>query len=145
MNNLPCNCTTSPFTDPNYGHIVTRDICIVQNNKLGKLLCKGPRYRELVFVNFSICKTEKIPSDWCNKKGLPVKCFKQLWKKSTKKLKNLNKFKFRKVKQVLKDPEVISYLNISEQGFSKQPYGVGSVCKSLLEVKDESVFKNSFL
>ena len=23
MNNLPCNCTTSSFTDPNHGHIVT--------------------------------------------------------------------------------------------------------------------------
>ena len=26
MNNLPCNCTISPFTDPNHGHIVTGDI-----------------------------------------------------------------------------------------------------------------------
>ena len=26
INNLPCNCTTSPFTDPNHGHIVTEDI-----------------------------------------------------------------------------------------------------------------------
>ena len=44
MNNLPCNCTILPFTDPNHGHIVTGDIRIVQNNKLRKLLCKGPRY-----------------------------------------------------------------------------------------------------
>ena len=29
MNNLPCNCTTSPFTDPNHDHIVTRCIRIV--------------------------------------------------------------------------------------------------------------------
>ena len=34
MNNLPCNCTTSSFTNPNHGHIVTGDICIVQNNKI---------------------------------------------------------------------------------------------------------------
>ena len=27
---LPCNCKTSPFTDPIHGHIVTGDICIVQ-------------------------------------------------------------------------------------------------------------------
>ena len=27
-NNLSCNCTTSPFTDPNHGHIVTGDKCI---------------------------------------------------------------------------------------------------------------------
>ena len=41
MNNLPCNCRTSPFTDPNHGHIVTIDIRIVESNKLRKLLYKG--------------------------------------------------------------------------------------------------------
>ena len=55
--NLSCNCTTSPFLDPNHGHIVTGDIHIVQNNKLGKLLCKGPKYREPGSINFSNCKT----------------------------------------------------------------------------------------
>ena len=38
MKNLPCNCTTSPLTDRNHGHIVTGDIRILQNNKLRKLL-----------------------------------------------------------------------------------------------------------
>ena len=58
MKNLPCNCTTS-------------------------LLCKGPKYREPVSINFSKCKTEtknslaKFSSDWCNKKGVHVKCFTQ--------------------------------------------------------------------
>ena len=58
LNNLPCSCTTSPFTDPNHGHIVTEDIHIVQNNKLRKLLCKVIKYRETVSVNFSDCNTE---------------------------------------------------------------------------------------
>ena len=48
MNSLPCNYVTSPYTDPNHGHIVTGDIRIVQNNKLRKLLCKGAKYRESV-------------------------------------------------------------------------------------------------
>ena len=52
INNLPCNCTISPFADPNHGHIVTGDIRIVQNNKLRKLLCKGLKYREPVSVSF---------------------------------------------------------------------------------------------
>ena len=51
MSNLPCNCTTSPFTDPKHGHFVTGDIRIVQNNKLRKLLYKGPKYREPVSIN----------------------------------------------------------------------------------------------
>ena len=42
MNNLPCQCTKSPFRDPNHGHIVTGDLRIVQNNKSRKL-CKGPK------------------------------------------------------------------------------------------------------
>ena len=101
MINLPCNCTTSPFTDPNHGHIVSGDIHIVQNNKLRKLLCKGPKYREPVSINLSNCKTEiknsltKFSSDWCNKKGVPVKCFTQwislVMEKVNNKLKNLKK------------------------------------------------------
>ena len=58
MNNLSCNCKTSPFTDANNGYIITGDIPIVQNNKLMKLLFKGSKYREPVFINFSNCKTE---------------------------------------------------------------------------------------
>ena len=58
MNNFPYNCTTSPFTDPNHGHIVTGDICIVQN-ELKNLLCKGSKYREPVSINFSYFRTNK--------------------------------------------------------------------------------------
>ena len=126
MNNLPCNCTTSPFPDPNHGHIVSGDIRIVQNNKLRKLLCKGPKYREPVSINLSNCKTEiknsltKFSSDWCNKKGVPVKCFTHwisiVMEKVNNKIKKLkSKIKFSKVKQVLRDPEVISYLNVLQE------------------------------
>ena len=82
--NLPCNCTTLPFTNPNHWHIVTGDINIVQNNKLRKQLCKGPKYREPVSISFPNCKTKiknsltKFSSGWCNKIGVPVKCF-TLW------------------------------------------------------------------
>ena len=81
MNNLPCSCTTSPFTDLKHGHFVTGDIPVVQNTKLRKLLCKGPKYRKPASTNFSKCKTEiknsltKFSSNWCNRKGVPVKFF----------------------------------------------------------------------
>ena len=99
MNNLPCHCTTSRFTDPNHGHIVTGDTRIAQNNKLRKLLCKGPKYREPISINFLNCKAEiknsltRFCFDWCNKKGVPVKCFTQ-WisiviEKVNKKIKSL--------------------------------------------------------
>ena len=73
----------SPLTDPNHGRIESGDIRIVQNNKLRNLLRKGPKYREPVSINLSNCKTEiknsltKFSSDWCNKKGAPVKSFTQ--------------------------------------------------------------------
>ena len=81
MNNVSCNCKTSPFTNLNHGHIVTGDTRIVQNNRLRKLQCKGPKYREPVSINFSNCKTEikisvtKFSSDSCNKKGIRCQMF----------------------------------------------------------------------
>ena len=132
MNNLPCNCTTSPFTDPNHGHTVTGNICLVENNKLRKLLCKGPKYREPASIKFLNCKTEiknsltKFSSNWCYKKGVPVKSFTQwislVMEKVNKKIKELkNKFKFSKVKQVLKDPKVTSYVNILQEQYVMCP------------------------
>ena len=140
MNNLPCNCT-----DGNYVHIVSGDILTVQNNKLRKLLCKGPKYREPASINFSNCKTEiknsltKFSSDWCNKKGVPVKCFTQwiniVMEKVNKKIEELkNKFKFSRVKQVLRDPGVVSYLKISQEQYSMYPIdkaanNIAFICK----------------
>ena len=121
MKNLPCNCT-SQITNPKHGHIVTGDICMVQKNKLRKLLCKGPKYRETVSINFLNCKTEiinnltKFSPDWCNKKEVPVKCFTQWISLAMKKVKELKNLKTNlnlvKLKQMLKHSKLISYLNI---------------------------------
>ena len=145
MNKLPGNCTTSPFIDASHEHIVSGDICIAQNNKLRKLLCKGPKYREAVSINFSNCKTEiknsltKFSSDWCDKKGVPVKCFTQwisiVLEKVDKKIEELkNKFKFSRIKQVLRDPEVVSYLNILQEQYvmcplDKAASNIAFICK----------------
>ena len=53
MNNLNCNCTTSPFTDPNHGHIVTGVIRILQNIKLRKTTMQRFQIQTTNF--FSIC------------------------------------------------------------------------------------------
>ena len=39
---LPCHCENSPFTDPEHAPILTEDLQIVCNNKLRKLITKGP-------------------------------------------------------------------------------------------------------
>ena len=90
------------------------------------MLCKGLKYREPASINFWNCKPDvknilaKLSSDWCNKKGVPVKCFTQqislVMENFNKRIKELqNKFKFSKVKQLLKDPKVISCLNILQE------------------------------
>ena len=44
-NIYPCNCENSPFKDRYHGHIITGDLRIIENNKLRKIICKGPKYR----------------------------------------------------------------------------------------------------
>ena len=63
---------------------VTGDLHIVQNNKLEKLQCKGPKYREPVSINSSNCKNDiknsltKIFSNSGNKKGVMKNVYKKL-------------------------------------------------------------------
>ena len=145
MNNLPCNCTTSPFADSNHGHIVAGDKPIFQNIKLRKLICKGPKYREPVFVNFSNCETKiknsliNFSLDWCNKMEGPVKWF-TVWislvmEKVNKSIEELKgNFKFSKVKQVSKDTKVISYLKILQEQYvmcpiDKAANNIAFICK----------------
>ena len=54
--------------------------------------------------------------------GVPVRCFIQwiniVMEKVNKKIEELkNKFKFSRVKQVLRDPEMVSYLNILQEQY----------------------------
>ena len=56
-NSFECNCKESEFCDPHHGHIVTGDLRIVSDDKLRKLLSKGPNYRENVTINYKKCKT----------------------------------------------------------------------------------------
>ena len=58
VNNLPtCDCSSSTFKDPVHNHIVTGDLRIINNNKLRKLLSKGPNFRENKFINYDRCLT----------------------------------------------------------------------------------------
>ena len=57
VNNLPsCDCQNSNFCDPHHKHIVSGDLRIVSNEKLRKLLSKGPNYREPKTLNYRKCK-----------------------------------------------------------------------------------------
>ena len=51
--NFPaCNCDSSPFVDPNHGHIVTNNLGVIDCKELRSLLMKGPKYREPQNVNW---------------------------------------------------------------------------------------------
>ena len=56
-NSLPCPCANSPFLDKDHGHVLTGNLRIVNNNKLRKILSKGPKFRETRELNF--CKARE--------------------------------------------------------------------------------------
>ena len=81
LNSLPCDCQNSPFKDSHHGHIITGDLRIVSNNKLRKILCKGPKFRENTHVDFNKAKKDitngidNCIASWCKKKDLPEEAF----------------------------------------------------------------------
>ena len=59
---LPCTCEHSPFTDNHHGHIITGDLDIVADEKLRKLLSKGPKYRESENICWNKVRTSLLSS-----------------------------------------------------------------------------------
>ena len=53
-NSIPCHCSEYDvsFVDHTYKHVLTGDLSLVKNNKLKKLLSKGPKYREPVEIDW---------------------------------------------------------------------------------------------
>ena len=56
-NIIPCNCENSPYKDSEHGHIITGDLRIIRNNKLRKLITKGPKYREPTNISWDKAKS----------------------------------------------------------------------------------------
>ena len=85
ISSLPCDCQGSQYIDKDHGHILTGDLRIIQNNKLRKILCKGPKYRENKHIDFQEANDSIINginnciTSWCNKKGIPPEYFSE-WK-----------------------------------------------------------------
>ena len=122
VNNLPtCDCSSSTFKDPVHNHIVTGDLRIINNNKLRKLLSKGPNFRENKFINYDRCLTsvetalDTLIENLIAKYNLTEESF-QAWKNEiiSNVRRKVNHLKFWKVSQpvkpVLKDPDVKEYL-----------------------------------
>ena len=101
-----------------------------------------------VFVCVCVCRYEtnceteiknsltNFSSDWCNEKGVPVKCFTSIgMEKFIKKIKKLkSKFRFSKVKQVVMGPQMISYLKVLQEEYVMCPMdeaanNIAFICK----------------
>ena len=58
IKSVPCHCNKydKSFIEPNAKHILTGDLNIIKNNKLRKLLSKGPKYREPEKIDWNMAK-----------------------------------------------------------------------------------------
>ena len=80
-----CDCSNSPFTDPNHGHIVTGNLNVIANQKLRGLLSKGPSYREANKIDWGkvfLCIKRGIvdcAKSWCVKQKMDI-CVLAEWK-----------------------------------------------------------------
>jgi hypothetical protein len=142
---FPCNCHSSKFKNGDHNHIISGDIRIIPNNKLRKLISKGPKYREALKINWTSAKeTILVSLDECIKNwSVKSKLNKSLflpWK--TEIIKALdNKILSLKVtktpndiKQTLKDPDVINALEDLHHNFVMVPIdkaanNVAFICK----------------
>ena len=51
-----CDCHESEFVNGHHGHVVTGDLRIIRNDKLRKLISKGPNFREPKTINWKKCR-----------------------------------------------------------------------------------------
>ena len=140
-----CSCNNSTFCDPHHEHIVTGDLRIVKNNKLRKLLTKGPNFREPRTFNLKIAQ-EKIKSainecisNMANKSGYPEQTFYSWKNKVLEEVKSKTellkkRYKPFKTSQVLQDPEVQTYIEQLHRDFVIVPIDKASnnfafICK----------------
>ena len=145
---LPCECDHSPFTDAHHAHIVTGNSDIVSNDKLRKLISKGPKYREPQQFSYPKAKDSILSGlddciqAWSTKQNVPVALFKN-WKDTIVRqidqriyyLTNSNKRKYHSdVKSDLCDNDVRTCLNELQHKYVMVPIdkaanNVAFICK----------------
>ena len=141
-----CDCKNSKFLDQNIGHIITGDLRIIENNKLRKLLSKGPKYREPYKKNYKKCKEviNNALNDCINNMGdkykinkIDFKSWKQIiMEKVNNKIKKCKKTKYQPhVDKILNDPNIKEYLSTIHNKYvlvpiDKASNNIAFICKS---------------
>ena len=146
-NSVSCCCSKydKSFTNHQYGHIVTGDLNIVNNDKLRKMIKKGPKYREPKQLDFEDAR-EQITSglsqfieNLSSDKGVHKNHFSQ-WKSTILSLVDnkiellKNKIRITSVKSAFSDTLVRQNLNSLKNDFvivpiDKAANNVAFVCK----------------
>ena len=143
---VDCDCASSPFVDENHKHIVTGDLRIINNNKLKKLISKGPNYREPRSINWKRCREKiELGLDTCVEKmisskkdlheGALIAWKNEVLKRVEEKISDLKKrIKPKPTSPTLKDPDVVTYLDQLHEKFvlvpiDKAANNVAIVCK----------------
>ena len=84
MDMVPCYFQDSSHKFRDLGHILNKDLSIVKNNSIRKIL--NPKYREPKPLTFDKARKhiftglDNCISKWCNKKGLLIDILPQDWK-----------------------------------------------------------------
>ena len=142
---FPCSCVHSPFIDKHHGHIITGDLRIVRNNKLRKLLCKGPKFREKESISWEKVKETvhmgiiDAIKKWTEVESLAKSHFdewrEKVFEKVDCKLTLLKqKVKFVRANKILKDNTVANYLDELQHKYVMTPIekadsNVAFICK----------------
>ena len=141
-----CDCEGSEFCDPHHGHILTGDLRIIANQKLRKLVARGPNFREAKMIHWGQCKTEissgldaYITKVCSNFKDIDAEHLVE-WKTKVLELVDAdivrlkNKIKKQRTNPVLKQPEILDYLNLFHKKYVMTPIdkassNVSVICK----------------
>ena len=142
---LPCTCTDSPFLDVHHGHIITGDLKLVRNNKLRKLLIKGPKFRESEGICWNTVRDSirkgimESVDKWADSKGVHRSLFTE-WRNKVFEIVDCKISTLKRqvhprgMKKALSDNDVINYLKELQDKFvivpvDKADSNVAFICK----------------
>ena len=86
---LSCDCESSTFRYESHGHVITRDLRIVRNRTLRRLLEKGPKYREHNVIDWKLNKkilltvVDDYARNWSKREGYHVSALEE-WSETVK-------------------------------------------------------------